>query len=174
MQKQNIKKQSGQSCVWMIVWCMMLLPVWQACGDDYDDTELRNSIAQIESRLKAFEEKMNTELSSLKGMIEGKFTVSSCTYDDATGAYRLLLSDGTELNIPKSRPSVQMISFIEENGEKYWAVADGGGSWQGTGAFVNENVGWGKIHGQQAQRMAGGTGRQQTEHHGIRGKKQVC
>lgn len=179
MEQQNTKMYQYLSYFRILVLGMTLFSVLQACGDDYNDTELRNAIEQIENRLKVFEEKMNTEISSLKGMIEGKLTVSSCTYDESTGAYNLLLSDGTSLNIPKNKPSVQLISFIEENGEKYWAIVsasgelkpltdneghkipvsvvtpalkvnpethellislDGGKSWQGTGAFVNENA----------------------------------
>lgn len=54
MKQKYVKIHVYLHYFWALAVCLLLSPIMQSCSDDYDDTELRDAIAQIENRLKVF------------------------------------------------------------------------------------------------------------------------
>lgn len=97
-----------------------------SCSDDYDDSGLRQSISELESRIDALEARLTTEVEALQKMISGT-TVLSCVLEN--DVWTITLSDGTVIEVDKSGAvsgSYPAITYIEEDGELYWAVVRDG------------------------------------------------
>lgn len=97
-----------------------------SCSDDYDDSGLRQSISELESRIDALEARLTTEVEALQTMISGT-TVLSCVLEN--DVWTITLSDGTVIEVDKSGAvsgSYPAITYIEEDGELYWAVVRDG------------------------------------------------
>ncbi|MBE6178509.1 MAG: hypothetical protein E7149_08385 [Rikenellaceae bacterium] len=113
---------------------MAAATVGVSCSDcdhePYDDTEIKNQIADLYSKVSQLEAKLNADIASLQGMISGLVTVTGHT-QDANGNWTITLSDGTKFVVyaeykPEALPS-NLIYVMDHNGEKVWAVmgADG-------------------------------------------------
>ena len=113
---------------------MAAATVGVSCSDcdhePYDDTEIKQQIADLYSKVSQLESKLNADIASLQGMISGLVTVTGHT-QDANGNWTIKLSDGTTFVVyaeykPEALPS-NLIYVMDHNGEKVWAVmgADG-------------------------------------------------
>lgn len=96
----------------------------------YDDTEIKNQIADLYQKVAALEAKLNADVASLQNMIGGLVTVKSHT-QDANGNWTITLSDGTSFVVyaeykPEALPT-NLIYVMEVDGVKVWATmgADG-------------------------------------------------
>ena len=88
----------------------------------YDDSDLRDKIEMIVDRLFDLEQRLDSELSALKAMMEGKLLISSVSTDVATGVTTLVLSDGKELKLyPEADMSAFLTYYVNSAGVKHWA-----------------------------------------------------
>ncbi len=92
----------------------------------YDDSGLKNSISQLEDRVDALEAKLTQDIEALQSMLSGKMTVVSCVLEN--NVYTITLSDGTTVTVDKagSTTDYPVITYIEEDGVRYWAVVRDG------------------------------------------------
>jgi len=93
-----------------------------ACGlltACYDDTDLRESIDELEDRILALEQ-LKGDVAALREIVDGKVTVASCV--EADGVWTVTLSDGKTFKVyPEAEPlDIPVITVIEENGKSYW------------------------------------------------------
>lgn len=113
--------------------CAVLLLVaatasW-SCNDcdhePYDDTEIKNQIQDLYSKLSQLEAKLQSEVNALTAMISGQVTITSHS-KDAEGNWTIKLSDGTSFVVyaeyqPEALPT-SLVYVMEVDGEKVWAV----------------------------------------------------
>ncbi len=113
--------------------CAVLLLVaatasW-SCNDcdhePYDDTEIKNQIQDLYSKLSQLEAKLQSEVNALTAMISGQVTIASHS-KDADGNWTIKLSDGTSFVVyaeyqPEALPT-SLVYVMEVDGQKVWAV----------------------------------------------------
>lgn len=98
--------------------------------EPYDDSQLKQQIADLYSKIASLEAKLNADMATLQGMIAGQVTVVSHT-QDADGNWTIKLSDGTKFIVYAEQSQVELPSTLvyvmELDGEKVWATvgADG-------------------------------------------------
>ena len=98
--------------------------------EPYDDTEIKNQIQDLYSKLSQLEAKLQSEVNALTAMISGQVTISSHS-KDADGNWTIKLSDGTTFVVyaeyqPEALPS-SLVYVMEVDGEKVWAVIGSNG-----------------------------------------------
>ncbi len=117
----------------MVCACMFGL---SSCGDDYDDSELRDDIENLESRITAIEEwqkSVNTDIRSLQSLVEAledKDYVTSVTpLEDGTGYVISFLKSGNvtikhgEQGEKGEDGTTPVISVKQDSdGKHYWTV----------------------------------------------------
>ena len=99
----------------------------------YDDTELRNSLTDLEERIADLEEAVRTEqdninaINELIGQIKNGVTVDGI--EETADGYDIILSNGERISISNGEPgtATESLSLIvkEEDGVWYWAYSDG-------------------------------------------------
>ena len=89
----------------------------------YDDSELKESIKDLNDRLTALEQKMNEQIAALTSLINSKTTVTEVSTDQK-GNTVITLSDGKTITVyPETDLSgLSFITVKKENGVYYWAV----------------------------------------------------
>lgn len=92
--------------------------MFTSCGDDFDDSELKNRLDQVENRLTQLENKLKSEVEALKEMLSGT-TIASATKAD--GVWTIVLSDGQTITVGDNG-SAPLVSVVEENGTYYWTI----------------------------------------------------
>ena len=101
-----------------------LLVALAVTGCDTDDLrndvdELKNRVESIEAQISAINENMNV----LQVLIDGNKTIQSCTYDETTRQYKLVLSDGQELTLSQGADGVANVPTITiDEIDKTWVV----------------------------------------------------
>lgn len=136
MKKQFIGTRTIRK-VWiacsMVCACMFGLP---SCGDDYDDSELRGDIENLDSRITALEEwqkSVNTDIRSLQSLVEAledKDYVTAVTpLEDGTGYVISFLKSGNvtikhgEKGEKGENGTTPVISVKQDSdGKHYWTV----------------------------------------------------
>lgn len=100
---------------------MLAVLVFAGCNTDdlrNDIDDLKNRVENLEAQVASINENMN----ALRVLIDGNKTISSYTYDETNGTYKLTLSDGSEITLTQGKTgTVNYPSIgIDENG--YWTV----------------------------------------------------
>ena len=111
----------------MVCACMFGL---SSCGDDYDDSELRGNIENLDSRITALEEwqkSVNTDIRSLQSLVEAledKDYVTSVTpLEDGTGYVISFLKSGNVTIKNGEDGTTPVISVKQDSdGKHYWTV----------------------------------------------------
>ncbi|MCR8894282.1 DUF4988 domain-containing protein [Bacteroides sp. ET336] len=144
---------------------MLAVLALASCNTD----DLRNDIDELKNRVESLEAQVasiNENMNALRVLIDGNKTISSYTYDETTGTYKLTLSDGSEITLTQGKtgsvnyPSIGIDEngnwtvngeslgqpavgqngatpeFRIEEGTNYWQVKFGAGEWQ---YVVNSN-----------------------------------
>lgn len=144
---------------------MLAVLVFAGCNTDdlrNDIDDLKNRVENLEAQVASINENMN----ALRVLIDGNKTISSYTYDETNGTYKLTLSDGSEITLTQGKtgtvnyPSIGIDEngnwtvngeslgqpavgqngatpeFRIEEGTNYWQVKFGTGEWQ---YVVNSN-----------------------------------
>lgn len=123
-------------------------PVFNSCADFGTDIEgLKGELADLEDRVAALEQKLNTDLAALQTLLEGKInavagdlaelegkvdglvTVKECN-QKANGEYEITLSDGTKFTVyPEYEPNYKgIVTTVTLDGVMYWAIFDEAGN----------------------------------------------
>lgn len=92
----------------------------------YDDSQIKQSIAQLEQELNELKAQLQGEISALKDMVNGLVTVVQIS-ENQDGNTVVTLSDGQSFTIAKDISGKTLITLIEEGGQYYWATTVGGG-----------------------------------------------
>ena len=117
--------------------CLPLL-VMAASSCQFDDTDLRNSIDDLTSRVEAledFQEQVQGEISSLQEVItklQSSVTVDNVV-DNGDGIWTINFSDGTSITIRNGQDGEDgltppSITVVEEDGTYYWAYENADGT----------------------------------------------
>lgn len=111
----------------MVCACMFGL---SSCGDDYDDSELRGNIENLDSRITALEEwqkSVNTDIRSLQSLVEAledKDYVTAVTpLEDGTGYVISFLKSGN-VTIKNGKDGTTPVISVKQDsdGKHYWTV----------------------------------------------------
>lgn len=96
----------------------------------YDDTDIWDKIGEIEQDIADLQERLDTELTAIKALIDGQVTVKD-VQQQSDGSKIIILSDGSRITVfPKGGGLSNIITVVEEDGVKYWAMYDGLGNAQ--------------------------------------------
>ncbi|MGN1218408.1 MAG: PL29 family lyase N-terminal domain-containing protein, partial [Phocaeicola sp.] len=123
MKKQiipNLGRIIGKAVIVAAMACPIL---FSSCAKFiFDDSELKESIADLDKRLTELEQKMQGQINTLTTLINGMTTVSKIETNG--GKTIITLSDGQTVTVyPESDLSgLSFLTVKEENGVYYWAV----------------------------------------------------
>lgn len=100
-----------------------LLMVFALVGCDTDDLrndvdELKNRVESLEAQVTAINENMNV----LQVLVEGNKTIKSCTYDETTKTYKLVLSDDTQLELYQGEDGQANTPEITISDDNKWVI----------------------------------------------------
>ena len=101
-----------------------------SCVDKYDDTALRQEIADLYEKLTKLEQKLDNEVAALKTLIDSKTVVASATKNN-DGSWEILLTSGEKITVyPEYKPAAEVnngcITVVKEGDVYYWAqIVDG-------------------------------------------------
>ena len=101
-----------------------------SCVDKYDDTALRQEIADLYEKLAKLEQKLDNEVAALKTLIDSKTVVASATKNN-DGSWEILLTSGEKITVyPEYKPAAEVnngcITVVKEGDVYYWAqIVDG-------------------------------------------------
>lgn len=117
----------------MMVCALLLLAAMTGCGDDYDDTELRGSVDDLNGRLTKLETQvaqLNSDYVTVSGLVttlQRRLYVESVV-SDGKGGYRIAFSDGTTASVAGSDAvaAVPVVGISTgEDGVYYWTKTVG-------------------------------------------------
>ena len=101
-----------------------------SCVDKYDDTAIRQEIADLYEKVSQLESKLNNEVAALKTLIDSKTVVASATKNN-DGSWEILLTSGEKITVyPEYKPAAEVnngcITVVKEGDAYYWAqIVDG-------------------------------------------------
>lgn len=113
---------------------MVAATVGVSCSDcdhePYDDSELKEQIADLYQKLAQLEANLNGEIAKLQNLLSGKATITGHT-QDANGNWTITLSDGTSFVVyaeykPEALPT-NLIYVMEYEGQTVWATMGSNG-----------------------------------------------
>ena len=94
----------------------------------YDDTGIWGEIEQIKQDIAALQERLDSELAAIKALVDGQVTVKD-VQQQSDGSKLIILSDGSRITVyPKGGGYSNLITVVEQDGVKYWAMYDGLGN----------------------------------------------
>lgn len=100
--------------------------------DKYDDTELRNSIDDLNSRVESLEEMVTAlqgDVDAINNLLEsGKVIQSITPNEDGTEYTITYVGDNTQADVIKVGSGNPVVTVIEENGTYYWGLVDEDGT----------------------------------------------
>lgn len=131
---QNLKPMKNVMNKLMAMLLMAVMVFATACTEcehePYDDSQLKQQIAELYSKIASLEAKLNADMTTLQAMIAGQVTVVAHT-QDADGNWTIKLSDGTKFVVYAPQQEVDLpttlVYVMELNGEKVWATMDANG-----------------------------------------------
>jgi hypothetical protein len=112
----------------------MLVFVTAISCSKYDDTELRNEISALKSKIEALEARITECVNAIQSMVS-LGSVQSCEWNAQTGKAVIKLLDGKTLTIDTTVKGQSLISVMEVEGEYYWGICNDG---QTTQLLVND------------------------------------
>ena len=107
--------------------------LFASCAVEYDDTALRQEIADLYEKVSKLEDRLDEEVATLKTLIDSKTVVASATKNQ-DGSWDILLTSGEKITVyPKYVPEAQApevnegcITVVKEGDVYYWAqIVDG-------------------------------------------------
>ena len=107
---------------------MVAIVALSAVSCQYDDTDIWDKIGEIEQNIADLQERLDTELTAIKALLDGQVTVKD-VQQQSDGSKIIILSDGSRITVfPKGGGLSNIITVVEEDGVKYWAMYDGLGN----------------------------------------------
>ena len=101
-----------------------------SCTEPYDDTTIRQEIADLYEKVSKLEEKLDNEVAALKSLIDSKSVVASATKNN-DGSWDILLTSGEKITVyPEYKPAAEVnngcVTVVLQDGVYYWAqIVDG-------------------------------------------------
>lgn len=104
-----------------------------SCTEPYDDTQIRQELADLYQKVDNLEKKLSTEVDALKALIDSKAVVASAT-KSTDGSWEILLTSGEKITVyPQYQPEPQApevnngcVTVVKEGDAYYWAqIVDG-------------------------------------------------
>ena len=115
---------SMKNFVKMALAAIMMAATFISCSE-YDDTELREAIDRLNSKVEALENAVADNVSAIQSMVS-LGSVQSCKLDNQTGKAVITLLDGRTLSVDMTIEGLSLISVMEIEGEYYWGVCNNG------------------------------------------------
>lgn len=108
----------------LLLFCFVS-PIFVSCSDI---KELWEKVEVIESRLDSIQNDLNAQIVAMNALLEGgDITIAKCEKND-NGSYSITLSNGTEFTVMSKLACYEpIVSYVEVNGAKYWAIYDSDG-----------------------------------------------
>lgn len=111
---------------------LLCAALFSSCGDEYDDTALRNEMEGLKDRIAALEEKLTQEVNTLKGLIAAAEKGLAVGVEETTEGYEVTIGDETfTINHGKDGENGTdgtdgtdgtVITVVEVDGVYYWAI----------------------------------------------------
>ena len=92
-----------------------------SCAEAYDDTELKQQVADLAERVTNLEERLDNEVTALRALIDEKVALAEVQED---GAWKFTLADGKTLTLYPEYVE-NGLTVVTEDGVQYWAKVDG-------------------------------------------------
>ncbi|MBR2424598.1 MAG: hypothetical protein IKB18_05450 [Tidjanibacter sp.] len=92
-----------------------------SCAEAYDDTELKQQVADLAERVTNLEERLDNEVAALRALIDEKVALAEVQED---GAWKFTLADGKTLTLYPEYVE-NGLTVVTEDGVQYWAKVDG-------------------------------------------------
>ena len=93
--------------------------------DTYDDSEIMESIKNLETRIKALEDKVTENLAAIQSMVSVG-SIASCEYDAETGKTIIKLIDGRTITIDQTMNGISFMTVVKQDGKYWWALCKDG------------------------------------------------
>lgn len=93
--------------------------------DTYDDSEIKESIKNLETRIKALEDKVTENIAAIQSMVSVG-SIVSCEYNAETGKAIIKLVDGRTITIDQTANGISFMTVVMENGKYWWALCKDG------------------------------------------------
>ena len=105
--------------------------------NDYDDSDIWEQLNALIGKVYDLEQKMNSELKTLKDLLKGKIFITDVKNDVSTGLTLVELSNGETLVLFPEKDMKSYVTYITlSDGVSYWAYIDENGNKQ---LFLDEN-----------------------------------
>ena len=100
--------------------------LFSSCGDEYDDTALRNEMESLKDRVAQLEAKLTQEVNALKGLIEAAEEGLAVSVEEVDGGYDVTIGNET-FTIYHGTDGTNgtdgtVITVVEVDGVYYWAI----------------------------------------------------
>ena len=104
-----------------------------SCTQAYDDSAIRQELADLFDKVEKLEQKLDNEVNALKALIDSKAVVASAT-KSTDGSWEILLTSGEKITVyPQYQPEPQApevnngcVTVVKEGNAYYWAqIVDG-------------------------------------------------
>lgn len=110
--------------------CSATLAAVLSCGtfiscSTYDDTELKESIKDIQNRLTELEKKVSQNIAAIQSMISTG-SIASFDYDANTGKMTIKLLNGQSVTIDNTDAGTSLVTVIEKDGKYFWGICRNG------------------------------------------------
>lgn len=92
-----------------------------SCAEAYDDTELKQQVADLAERVSKLEERLDSEVTALRALIDEKVALAEVQED---GAWKFTLADGKDLTLYPEYVE-NGLTVVTEDGVQYWAKVEG-------------------------------------------------
>ena len=115
---------NGISVIMAIVMTMLSGFAFVSC-ETYDDTEIKESLKDLENRVKALEDQVAKNIEALQSMVS-LGSITSCGYDAENGKVVITLKDGQVINIDLNSKGTSLLTIIEKDGKYYWGISKDG------------------------------------------------
>ncbi len=128
----TVLKTFGKALLSAIVAVALIIP--SSCSktieNPYDDSELKEQIELILQQLYDLEQRLNSEIKTLKDLLDGQIFISDVSkYTD--GNVVLTFSDGDTLTLPPAQDMESFVTYITgSDGVNYWGYIDAEGKKQ--------------------------------------------
>ena len=105
--------------------------------NNYDDTDIWNSINILIGQIYDLEQKMNSEIKTLQDLLKGKIFITDISTDTTSGVTVVTLSNGETLALFPEKSMKSFVTYLTlSDGISYWAYIDADGKKQ---LFLNED-----------------------------------
>lgn len=92
-----------------------------SCSEAYDDTDLKQQVADLAERVADLEDRMNEEFEALRSLIDEKVAFAEVKED---GSWAFTLASGKTLTLYPEYVE-NGLTIVTENGVQYWAKVEG-------------------------------------------------